>query len=539
MAHPGNAYDFIVIGGGSAGCVLAHRLSASGSHAVLLIEAGGRDVHPTIHVPGLAGQTLRRPGLMWDFVAEPDASRDDLVTPWRAGRVLGGGSSVNGLVWVRGHDEDFNTWADRGCEGWDADSVRPFFERAESFSGPVGSGRRGRNGPMHIEPVSARHAMTDAFVASAVEAGHDFTADYNGSSMIGVGHGQANIRRGFRHSTARAYLGAAARRGNLRIATRTFARRLLFEDGRVTGVEVERRGRISVVRARREVVLAAGGMSSPKILMLSGVGPAEKLAEHGIPVVRDSPGVGQNLQEHPVTQMLWNVRVPTFNLDFHPLGMARHGVPFVLKGEGPAASSFFHALLFLKLDAASRHPEIECGFSPFAITTISKTKPHQMQMSDQPMVSAYVSLLHARSRGEIALRSADPRDRPAIRHQMFQDPRDLQDLIEGCRRVRDVFNESPLAELVVDEAAPTLDVSSDDEWAEHLRRDVRGASHATGACRMGGDDLSVVDARLRVRGVEGLRVADGSIMPEVTSGNTNAPIVMIGEKASDMILADA
>jgi choline dehydrogenase len=540
-------YDYIVVGGGSAGCVLANRLSADRKNRVLLLEAGGWDWHPYIHVPGLTMRACLLPGIMWDYQSEPDPTRSDLPAPFMAGRVLGGGSSVNGVVWVRGHPVDFDRWAELGCQGWDWEGVQPYFLRSETFErkDPF----RGSRGPVQVAMVRAEHVITDAFVAAAHAANHPYLHDYNGEQQEGVGYGQTNVRRGFRHSAARAYLGPSWRRPNLKVLTNTFVERIRFEGGRAVGVEYGRGGQRAVAEAAREVILSAGALASPKILMLSGVGPADHLRAHGIDVVADSPGVGRNLQEHPVVSMLWNVDVPTFGMDFTMKGIAQHGLEFV-QGRGPGAAGIFHALMFSKLDPSSTRTEIEAGFTPAGVVgadagdttaeTLSSAGTHdvtRMEVLDRPSVTVYTSLLHPRTRGVIELRSANPADRPVVRHEFFADERDLWDLVAGCRQIRAIFETSPLREHVTGEALPGLRVKSDDEWETFLRAgNAHGAQHPSGTCKMGTDPQAVVDPDLKVRGVEGLRVVDASIMPEVTSGNTNAPTIMIGEKASDLIL---
>jgi choline dehydrogenase len=542
-------WDYVIVGGGSAGCVLANRLTGAGWN-VLLLEAGKTDRSPYIHVPGWGMKALARPGMLWGYRDEPDPTRNHQTMPWMAGRVLGGGSSVNGMVWVRGNRADYDRWAAQGCAGWDYDSVLPYFKRAERFEGGDET-YRGWSGPQWVsfEPMS--HELTDAFIAGAQEIGHRFSPDYNGAEQEGVAVGQANLRWGFRHSAARAYLGPARRRRNLEVLTEATARRILFDGRRAVGVEYERGGQRLEARAGREVVLCAGSLASPVILLRSGVGPPATLQRHGVAVVADNPGVGFNLQEHPVVLMLWNVSVNTLNLELNPRGYLRHGPGFVLRGRGPAACSFFHAVDFFKLDPGRQETEVEIGFAPMGAVgvgaessdtgmTLQSPGEHdvsQMELLGRPCVSAYVALLHPRSRGSVELRSADPVDAPVIRHQFFADERDLHDLVAACRATRPIFETTAMGRYVVGEALPGERVKSDEEWEGFLRMATWGAQHPLGTCKMGVDAQAVVDPQLRVRAVAGLRVVDASVMPDAPSGNTNAPTIMVAEKASDLILS--
>ena len=540
-------WDYIIVGGGSAGCVLANRLSASGRDRVLLLEAGPSDRSPYIHIP--AGLAKLR-GLHWGYMGEPDPSKFDATgPPWGAGKVLGGGSSVNGMVWVRGNHADFDEWAELGCGGWDFPGVLPYFKRAESFEGGADT-YRGGDGPTRVCPQRVSHRLTDAFIQAAQNCGYASNPDYNGERQEGVGVCQTNQRRGFRHSTARAYLAPARRRKNLDVFTGALVKRVLFEGRRAVGVEFERRGKTVRATASKEVIVSAGAIASPKVLMLSGVGPAEHLREHGIEVVADSPGVGQNLQEHPVILLLWNVNVSTLNMERTPQGFVKHGLDFMLRGRGPVTAGSGHALLFMKL-RENPYPDVQAGFAPFGMVgaragdtsqrTLDSPGEHdvtRMELLRRPSVTIFLDVLHPKSRGEIRLRSSNHQDPPVIRHQMLGHEDDLRVLMAGCRAIQKVFETDPLRQHVTGRALPGPRIQTDQEWERFLRTASWGAQHPTCSCKMGSDSdpLAVLDPQLRVRGVERLRVVDASVMPLVTSGNTNAPTIMIAEKASEMII---
>jgi choline dehydrogenase len=536
-------YDYVVIGGGTAGCVLANRLSAERSHRVLVVEAGTNDVSPYIHVP--AGLMRLQKKYNWRYEAEPDASRHGAVDHWAAGKVLGGSSSINGMLWVRGDPSDFDAWAAGGCDGWDYEHVLPYFLRAETYERP-GDPYRGVKGPQHVSHLRGIHPLTEEFVAAAMEAGYPFNPDYNSAQHIGVAHAQLSQRGGLRHSTAAAYLLPARRRRNLRVVTRAQVERIVVERGRAVGVDYVARGQRYRVRADREVVLAAGTLASPKLLMLSGIGPGDHLAGLGIPVVADLPDVGRHLQEHPHSMMSWHVDVPTLNVDVGPAAVARHGLEYALRRSGPAASAPGHALLFTQSPTMSSGPcDYQFTFSPLAFkipdlasgdSDDSAHDVNEVVLHDQPAVNVIQCVLHPDGRGTITLRSGDPGDRIRLEHEVVGSQRDLDRLVEACNLTRELMREPAMAKHVLDERIPGPLVDSDDVMREFLRYGSWRGEHAVGTCRMGGDDTSVVDPELRVRGVDALRVIDASIFPTLTSGNTNAPVVMVAEKGSDLVL---
>jgi choline dehydrogenase len=547
-------WDYVIVGGGSAGCVLAGRLSEDPGTSVLLVEAGGKASGLAIRVPALI---QRMPSEFdWLYSIEPDASRGGVVDTYSAGRVLGGSSSTNHMLWARGNLADYDGWAAAGCFGWDRDGVLRAFRQAERFE--AGPNRyRGGEGPQRVARGRVAHPLTDAFISAAVHAGYPWLADYNAAAQLGVSTVQVTQRRGLRHSAADAYLAPARTRQNLRVLTDALAVRVMLERGRATGVELRRGSRSATVRARREVILSAGALASPAVLMRSGIGPMTTLERLDIPVVADLPGVGRNLQEHPAAALTFEVRERTLNQDLSPFRLARHALNFAVRGRGAITSTASHAVAFGPPDVDPPIPDHELIFVAYGLSDVSASsggerrgplrrlmtrtggrEAGRRQAASDPLVTVTAAALHPRSRGEVCLRSADPLDPPFIRQELLGDAQDVATLTEACERVRAIAATPPLRDAIVGERTPGPDVAGSEGWARYLRDHTFRLYHQAGTCAMGSGPGAVVDPRLRVRGIQGLRVVDASIMPTLPSGNTNAPTIMIAEKAAELIRMD-
>lgn len=528
------SFDYIIVGAGSAGCVIANRLSANGHFSILLLEAGGRDSNPWIHVPIGYAKTFSNPRLNWMYETEAEAELNNRRIYQPRGKVLGGTSSINGLVYVRGQPEDFDTWAQLGNHGWAYADVLPYFKRAESFEGGE-SAWRGGAGPLSVSNPREPHELCEAFIQAGRQFGLPRRDDFNGSDQEGVGYFQTTSRHGQRCSTAVAYLRPAAKRKNLRVITNAHTQRILFEGKRASGVEFLHKGKLCTAKASREVVLSAGAIGSPQLLELSGVGQPAVLQQLGIPVVHALPGVGENLQDHLQVRMVFKCAKPiTLNDQYHSL-LRRVGIGlrYALQRKGPLAVSAGYATAFYKSADHLATPDIQIHFIIFSTD--------KMGAALHPYSGFTASVCHLRpqARGSIHAKSKSAADHPSIRVNYLVADEDKRANIEGLKKLRAIMQQPAMNDYVADEVEPGRACRSDEEWLSYIR--VRGSTlyHPAGTCSMGAGPDAVVSPALKVHGLEGLRVADASIMPRLVSGNCNAAIIMIGEKAADMILADA
>ncbi|MGH8446628.1 MAG: GMC family oxidoreductase [Solimonas sp.] len=527
------AADYVIVGAGSAGAALAYRLSEDPDVSVTLLEAGGTHRKYLFTVPLLSALSLQKPRYDWCERSEPDPTRDGRRDNWPRGKVLGGSSSINGQIFVRGNRHDYDRWRDAGNAGWGWDDVLPYFRRLEN-NAAYDDEWHGRSGPVHVSSVRSQNPLADQFVAAAVAAGVPASGDLNGRRQEGVARNQVSQFEGRRDSTAWAYLEPAARRPNLRIVTGAAAQRILFDGRRASGVEYRRGGESRVLSARREVIVSASAIGSPKLLLLSGLGPAEALRELGVPVIHDLPGVGRNLQEHCGPWMSWEVRQPTFNRHNHPLGLARAALRWWRHRDGPMASPGCEAIAFVKSRPELADADAQIHFTAMGLDHVDEG----YAIDRQDSVSLIPNLGNPAGRGELRLRSRDPQDAPLIYPQLL-DGRDLPAFTALLRLCRTIMSSAPIRDAIVRELRPGPGVVSDDELVAYLRARAVPHFHPVGTCSMGSDAQAVVDARCRVHGVDGLRVVDASIAPTLVNANTNAMAIMIGERAADLIREDA
>ncbi|MDG1377233.1 MAG: choline dehydrogenase [Yoonia sp.] len=526
--------DYVIVGAGSAGCAIAYRLAEAGKQ-VLVIEHGGSDAGPFIQMPAALSYPMNMKMYDWGLKSEPEPHLGgrEMVTP--RGKVIGGSSSINGMIYVRGHARDFDHWAESGAQGWAYADVLPYFKRMENWhSGGHGGDKawRGDNGPLHITRGPRKNPLTQAFVTAGAQAGYPVTGDYNGQQQEGFGPFDATIWQGRRWSAANAYMRPALKRPNCDLI-RAFARKIVIENGRAVGVEVERKGKVEVIGANVEVIVAASSLNSPKLLMLSGIGPAKHLAEHGIEVVADRAGVGQNLQDHLELYIQQAATKPVSLFKHWNLwGKAKIGAQWLFTKTGLGASNQFESAAFVRSKAGVEYPDIQYHFLPIAVRYDGKVA------ADGHGFQAHVGPMRSVSRGQVTLKSADPKDNPRIQFNYMSDPSDWEDFRTCIRLTREIFGQEAFAPYRGHEIQPGEDVQSDEALDAFIKEHVESAYHPCGTCKMGraDDPMAVVDQETRVIGVDGLRVADSSIFPRITNGNLNGPSIMVGEKAADHIL---
>ncbi len=527
-------YDYVIIGAGSAGCVLANRLSAGGRHTVLLLEAGPEDSNPWIHVPIGYGKLFAEPKVNWMYQSEPEPELNGRRVFTPRGKVLGGSSSINGLVYIRGQREDFDEWAQLGNSGWGYEDVLPYFRKSEAFQRGADA-YHGADGPLAVSELPDKHILCDAFIEAANSVGIGRNHDFNGEQQEGAGYYHATARNGRRASCAVAYLRPARKRPNLRVLTNALALKIGFDQLRARSVQYRHDGKTHTATAQREILLCGGSINSPQLLQLSGIGPRALLERHGVPVVLDAPGVGDGLQDHFYVRTVWRSNEPfTVNDDVRTLGRRiGMGLRYALFRRGPLTVSGGYAGAFARSRADVARPDIQFYLINFSTDKMG-TKLHPFSAFTVSM-----SPLRPESRGSVRIRSADPNEPPAIHYNFLSAEADRRVVVDGLQRLHALMSAPAMQRYVVERHAPAPGELSEHDWLDYAREVGGTVYHPTTTCRMGSDEAAVVDDRLRVKGVGALRVVDASVMPNVVSGNTNAAVIMIAEKAADMILADA
>ena len=533
-------YDYIIVGAGSAGCVLANRLTESGRHRVLLLEAGGSDRRFWIRTPIGYGRTFYDKRVNWMYMAEPDPGLGGRTAYWPRGKVLGGSSSINAMVYIRGQRHDFDDWAAAGNPGWGWRDVLPYFKKAEDNAFGADDFHT-IGGPLHVADVSADlHPLCQVYLRGCEELGFEVSRDLNGAAGECVGVYQVTTRNGVRVSAATAYLAPARRRSNLHVVTGAHATRVVFDGICATGVEYRRRGRLEVARAGGEIILAAGAINSPQLLQLSGVGPASVLKGHGVGVVLDAAAVGRNMQDHLGMDYLYRSRLPTLNNQLYPWhGKLRAGLQYILTRRGPLSLSVNQGGGFVRTREGLSRPNIQLYFSPVSYLKAPPGKRPLMNPDPYPAFLLGLSTCRPTSRGSLLLRSSDPLAPPEIHPNSFATDGDMAEMLDGVRFVRRLAATPAMTALIESEIRPGADVQSEEALVADIRQRAGTVFHPVGTCAMGPDPRSaVVDASLRVHRLSGLRVIDASVFPNITSGNTNAPTIMVAEKGADLTLAD-
>ena len=529
MSHTDQPYDYIIVGAGSAGCVLANRLSEESDRHVLLVEAGGPDINPWIHIPVGYFKTMHHPATDWCYETEPDEGIAGRSLQWPRGKVLGGSSSLNGLLYVRGQAEDYDRWEELGNKGRSFKDVLPYFKKSEDQERGADK-YHGTGGPQKVSDLRLRRPIADFFIKAAIQTGIPFNEDYNAESQEGVAYFQQTAYKGFRWSTAKGFLKPARKRENLTVVTKAQVTRVILEDGKAAGVEYLKGKQLNIAKANREVILSAGAIGSPQLLQLSGIGPEALLNRLEVPVAHDLPGVGQNLQDHLQIRLVFKTSKRTLNDEVNSLfKQAWVGLKYVLTRTGPLTLAASQVAIFTKSRPSVERPDIQFHMQP-----LSADKPGDGAHKFSAFTSS-VCQLRPHSRGYLEIKSNDPLQYPAIHPNYLSDERDQKVAVDAIKVARRISEADVLSPCIIDEYVPGRQYQTDEELLEAARLYSQTIYHPVGTCKMGQDDIAVVDERLRVRGIEGLRVVDASIMPEIISGNTNAPTIMIAEKAADMI----